>query len=81
MNWTLTSVKGERARYTAEVSVSDGITAKVTPPMLEFSGLKDKRNFTVKLSWELGCWQDEARRRELEVGLQDACCEEPYCDL
>ncbi|KAL6603990.1 hypothetical protein ACP70R_044351 [Stipagrostis hirtigluma subsp. patula] len=54
VNRTLTNVDNAHDTYKVEVSVPNGIVVKVSPSVLEFGGLNDRKSFMVRMSWDAG---------------------------
>ena len=52
VNRMLTSVDNSHGKYRVEVSVPNGVVVKVSPSVLEFGGLNDKKIFNIKMSWD-----------------------------
>ncbi|CAN6169863.1 unnamed protein product [Urochloa humidicola] len=52
VNRVLTSVDNSHGKYTVEVNVPNGVVVEVSPSVLEFGGLNDKKIFNVKMSWD-----------------------------
>ncbi|CAL5053079.1 unnamed protein product [Urochloa decumbens] len=51
-------------KYTVEINVPDGVVVEVSPSVLEFGGLNDKKIFNVKMSW------DARKTKHLEGSLK-----------